>query len=53
MVAALDSDVSAPSSADRHRRANRLTWHELDQLVSGLLFLVLFFLALALIVNWF
>jgi len=49
MVTALDSNVSTKSSAYRHRRANRM---EVDQLVSGLLFLVMFFLALALIVNW-
>jgi hypothetical protein len=51
VVAALDSNVSAPASADRRRRANRMTWHELDQLISGLLFVVLLFLALGLIIS--
>ena len=51
VVAALDLNVSAPASADRRRRANRMTWHELDQLISGLLFVVLLFLALGLIIS--
>ena len=52
MVADLDPIVSIPPPADRHRLTNRMTWQELDQLASGLLFLLMFFLALALIVNW-
>jgi hypothetical protein len=51
VVSALDSNVSASASADRRRRTNRMTWHELDQLISGLLFVVLSFLALALIIS--
>jgi hypothetical protein len=51
VVAALDSNVSTPASADRRRSANRMTRHELDQLISGLLFVALFFLALGLIIS--
>jgi hypothetical protein len=51
VVAALDSNVSTPASADRRHRPNRMTWYELDQLVSGLLFVVLLFLALGLIIS--